>query len=232
MDGQALTFHLAGINNQNFIMRDEQTGSWWQQVSGEAIRGPMRGRRLRPMIHEELTFATWKAENPGGRVLRPDPAILAADHYAPADWEEKTAKRPVVTPANDDDALKPRELIIGIAIGSASRAYPHEAIRKQRILIDELGGVPVAIVLADDGRSVRAFDRRVNGRTLEFLALTESSSLRLVDAETGSTWDFTGIAISGPLFGQPLKRIPVLRDYWFDWKTYHPGTSVYSRGGT
>jgi len=25
-----------------------------------------------------------------------------------------------------------------------------------------------------------------------------------------------------------LMRIPVLKDYWFDWKTYNPGTSVYT----
>ena len=40
LDGRVLTFRLAGINNQNFIMRDEQTGSYWQQVSGKAISGP------------------------------------------------------------------------------------------------------------------------------------------------------------------------------------------------
>jgi hypothetical protein len=27
VDGITLTFRLAGINNQNFIMRDEETGS-------------------------------------------------------------------------------------------------------------------------------------------------------------------------------------------------------------
>ncbi|MBA3256470.1 MAG: DUF3179 domain-containing protein [Pyrinomonadaceae bacterium] len=37
VDGRQLHFQLAGINNQNFIMRDEETGSWWQQVNGEAI---------------------------------------------------------------------------------------------------------------------------------------------------------------------------------------------------
>ena len=43
IDGRTLHFHLAGINNQNFIMRDEETGSWWQQVTGEAILGPAEG---------------------------------------------------------------------------------------------------------------------------------------------------------------------------------------------
>jgi hypothetical protein len=32
------------------------------------------------------------------------------------------------------------------------------------------------------------------------------------------------------LVGKQLKRIAVLKDYWFDWKLYHPDTSVYTLG--
>ena len=46
IDGRVLTFRLVGINNQNFVMQDDQTGSWWQQVSGEAILGPLKGLSL------------------------------------------------------------------------------------------------------------------------------------------------------------------------------------------
>ena len=63
LDGQRLTFRLSGINNQNFVMRDEQTGTWWQQVSGLAIQGRLKGRRLTLVPHDELLFATWKAED-------------------------------------------------------------------------------------------------------------------------------------------------------------------------
>ncbi len=59
--GLRLTFHLAGINNQNFLMRDEETGTYWQQISGAASRG--RSRDASPTVHsDELTFATWRAE--------------------------------------------------------------------------------------------------------------------------------------------------------------------------
>jgi len=74
---------------------------------------------------------------------------------------------------------------------------------------------------------VRGFQRIVDGRKLEFFAKKDSDQLVLVDAETGSEWDFTGKAISGPLSGRQLKTVPVLKDYWFDWKNYHPTTFVY-----
>jgi hypothetical protein len=62
--GLRLTFHLAGINNQNFIMRDEETGTYWQQISGAAISGPLKGRHLTLVLSDELTLATWKLEQP------------------------------------------------------------------------------------------------------------------------------------------------------------------------
>ena len=230
MDGRELNFRLAGINNQNFIMRDAETGSWWQQVTGEAILGPLKGRRLRPISPDELSFATWKGEKPQGRVLRPDERIAVSGRYAPANWEEEVAGMPVVTPTDADSLLEPRTLVVGITINGASKAYPFSALQQQSPIIDTLGGVPLLILVGDDKKSVRAFERSLDKRKLELFAKPDASPLRLVDAETGSLWDFTGKAVAGPLTGRPLPRIPVLSDYWFDWKAYHPNTTIYTLG--
>ena len=81
-------------------MRDEETGSWWQQVTGEAIQGPLAGQHLSPVDYDELTFSTWKRESPQGRVLKPDEAIERANQYARADWDQRMAKVPVTTSAS------------------------------------------------------------------------------------------------------------------------------------
>jgi hypothetical protein len=51
----------------------------------------------------------------------------------------------------------------------------------------------------------------------------------LLDATTASEWNFQGCAISGPAQGKCLDRLPVLKDYWFDWRNYHPDTTIYKR---
>jgi hypothetical protein len=242
VDGRVLHFHLAGINNQNFIMRDEETGSWWQQVTGEAILGPLKGHRLKNVFHDELSFGLWKQEQPQGRVLRPDERILAANEYETSDWEQRMARAPVVTGTDKDHRLQPRTLVIGITLGSKSMAYPHSALVKQSPIMDFIGAVPVVIVLGPDNRSVRAYERTVGGRRLEFFKTGEGASaieqpkttaagqFQLLDGETGSVWNFEGKAISGPLSGSQLKKLPVLEDYWFDWRIYHPETFVYEIG--
>jgi hypothetical protein len=230
VEGRQLHFRLAGINNQNFIMRDEETGSWWQQVTGEAIQGALKGQKLKPVFHDELTFGVWKRENPNGRVLRPDEKILQAGKYAPPNWEERMLKTPVTTSRDFGDALEPRALIVGIAINGESKAYPMSALEKQSPIVDRLGGKEIIVVLGEDKKSVRAFESAVDGRRLEFLMKPDVSPLELIDAETGSVWDFMGKAVSGELAGKQLTKIAVLKDYWFDWKSYNPETRIYNLG--
>ena len=230
VNGRVLHFHLAGINNQNFIMRDEETGSWWQQVTGQAIFGPLKGQHLKSVIQDELTFGLWKKERPQGRVLRPDEAIERAGKYAPANWEERIAKVPVTTSAALKKELDPRALVVGINVNGSTRAYPFDALLKQSPIIDEVERVPILLVLGEDKKSVRAFDRTIDGRKLEFFLKPNVSPLRLVDAQTGSEWDFSGKAVSGAAAGKQLSKIAVLNDYWFDWTTYNPNTTLYQLG--
>ena len=236
VDGRVLHFRLAGINNQNFIMRDDETGTWWQQVTGLALHGPLKGRQLKAVFHDELSFAIWKREQPQGRVLKPDERIAALNRYEAADWEMRVGRMRVVEGADVDKRLAPRTLVIGLDVGGKSKAYPLDALQKQSPVVDMVGSVPVMVMLGDDRRSVRAFERTVDGRRLEFFQKTDENRAvvradpQLIDAETGSTWNFEGKAVAGPLAGRQLKKLFVLEDYWFDWRIYHPDTSIYDIG--
>jgi hypothetical protein len=95
--------------------------------------------------------------------------------------------------------------------------------------MDKVGRTPVLIVLGEDGKSIRTFKRTVEGQEREFFLKPNSSPLRLID-DKGTEWDFTGTALNGTPAGKQLTRIAALKDYWFDWKTYNPKTSVYTLG--
>ena len=228
MDGRALSFRLAGINNQNFIMQDRETGSWWQQVSGEAIQGPLKGKKLSRVFHDELTFAGWTRERPGGRVLRP--AADSAWMRFSSSWEKETAELPVRVHATLDAKLAPRALIAGVEIAGIAKAYPVDRVLAQAPVHDRLGGVSIVLVVGSDGRSIRAFEARLDGLPLEFIRPAEGDPGVVVDVGSGSRWSFQGEAISGPLTGRRLVPVYLLLDYWFDWYTYHPKTGVYFLG--
>jgi len=51
----------------------------------------------------------------------------------------------------------------------------------------------------------------------------------LIDDATGSEWNFQGCATSGKAKGYCLDWIPMLKDYWFDWRNHNPATTVYGK---
>ncbi len=221
-------FHLAGINNQNFLMRDEETGSFWQQITGTAIAGPFKGAKLTLVPQDELTFGLWKKEQPNGTVLAP----LARDaaKYEKATWESEIAKLPTVIHATKG-TLPDRETILGVSMNGAARAFPLSALTLQSpVLIDDVGGQPMMLVLGPDGQSVRAFSRVVGTSTLDFYGHgggNSDDSWALQDSNSLSNWSFEGCAVSGEMKGQCAPRIYVLKDFWFDWQHYHPDSSIY-----
>ena len=225
--GLRLTFHLAGINNQNFIMRDEQTGTYWQQISGKAISGPLTGRQLTPIHSDELTFATWKSEEPQGSVLR-DVSRYAAN-YAPKDWDVRMRRAPTVIDFREH-GLKARDLMLGIQAFGASRAFLYDQVIREKLVKDRVGGEPVLLVVGPDGESVRAFRDRIPGvdGPPDFYRMDGNpAGAPLMDAATGSQWNFQGCAVSGKAKGVCLEPVEMLKDYWFDWRNYNPSTTIY-----
>ena len=223
--GLALTFHLAGINNQNFLMRDEETGTFWQQINGRAVSGPLAGLQLEPVYSDEVTFVLWRNEAPDGTVLKP----LARDagEYEAKDWDVRMASVPTVLDFKNS-GLQSRELVLGVEAFGASRAYPVKRIMTAKLLEDRLGGEPILIVLGPDGRSIRVFQARLpqQERAGEYY---RTSDALFMDSETGSEWNFGGCAVSGKQTGACLKPVYALKDYWFDWRNYHAETTIFRR---
>ena len=221
--GRELHFYLAGINNQNFLMRDRETGSWWQQVTGRAIAGELAGSALELMPNDELTFALWKSESPHALVLAP---VAGHEKDYDKEWEKEVAKYPVPM-TFPGQRLKDRDVILGVEIGGQARAFSLAKVRGESPVEDKIAGVPVALVNGPDGESVRVFRSQWNGLDIELYRDAQSPEWRLLDSQ-GNGWNFAGCAISGPAVGQCLEKINFLKDYWFDWKNYNPRTTVYS----
>jgi hypothetical protein len=218
-----LNFYLAGINNQNFLMRDRETGTWWQQITGKAIFGPLKDAALDLAPSDELSFGLWKREAPGGQVLTP---VARDQNEYDSQWEAAVRKLPVVISFPGTE-LKSREVVVGLEVSGEARAYPVDTILQQSPIQDRLGGNPVLLVAGPDGKSVRAFRSRLDGSEVEFFRKNGSSDFLLVDSANASEWNFKGCAVSGSATGKCLEALPASKDYWFDWRNYHPDTTVY-----
>lgn len=229
--GVTLTFHLAGINNQNFLMRDTETGTYWQQISGRAIAGPLRGTQLQLVPSDELTFALWKTEEPAGMVMKDVPAYV--DGYAAKNWDLKMKRAPTVLSFREH-GLDNRDIMLGVTAFGESRAFPYAKVLSEGLVEDHVGSAAIILLVGPDQQSVRAFHNANPGGAaggnvpLEFFRTADGM---MIDSQTGSRWNFRGCAVDGKSAGRCLARIEAIKDYWFDWRQYHPGTTVYLGSG-
>ena len=148
-----------------------------------------------------------------------------------------------VTTLPKGSPFAPRQLVVGVTADGVSKAWSLDDLKAARVQLDVVGSTPLMIVVGEDGKSVRVFDRRIDGRETEFAALVRDEprtrladspqpgqsqrGAMFVDVDTGSEWDFGGRAISGPLAGRTLDAHPAPPEYWFDWQTYQPKTLVH-----
>jgi hypothetical protein len=125
-----------------------------------------------------------------------------------------------------------RNPVLGVVVGGEARVYPIHLIEPHQIVNDEVGGVPIVVTYDPLMAVPRAYRREVGGRTLSFgvSGLVHNSNFLLYDRETESLWvQFTGAAISGPLAGKKLERIPMPQELLRTWLGRHPRSRVLSR---
>jgi hypothetical protein len=106
-------------------------------------------------------------------------------------------------------------------------AYPLRMMAYHRLVNDHLGGV--ILVVYDPSSGVgQMYDRMVDGKELSFDPAEPVNGVPTVqDRETKSVWStITGGALSGPLKGQRLGRVPSIIMTWGLWKRLHPDSYV------
>lgn len=216
-DGEVLDLGAIGIRDGTLIMYDVQTRSWWSQLFGKAISGPMKDKKLVKLPSTMTTWKKWKAVHPDttAYIKRSIPYHEQSD-YSGSYIAEMATK--------GDGPVEAIDLVVGVEGHEVAKAYLLRYLAKNRVLNEELEGHPIVVMLTEELDTARILDRSVDGKTLTF-SLADGD--RLQDAETGSLWDpMTGEAVSGALKGKRLKAFVSTYSLWYAWEKYRPDTEL------
>ncbi|GAB3935464.1 hypothetical protein GCM10028804_54530 [Larkinella terrae] len=214
-------FRLVGMDHFNAMFEDKTTGSWWRQVNGEAIAGPLKGQYLPGFQAEQMTLKAWTELHPETLVLQPDSTFK--EQYANMEPYERGKTKRKLT-GRDSLTWKPKSWVVGVEQNKTARAYDWSQLLKQKVTNDSLAGTPLLLMVASDSATFHVWNRKVNGQTLRFSA---DSTDTFRDQETGSRWNRNGICTEGLLKGKKLARIPASQEYLHSWETFHPASSRY-----
>jgi hypothetical protein len=221
--GDVLSFgNTSALYESDLVMVDRSTGSYWWQVAGTAIVGPLTGAGLEPLPSTVATWADWTSQHPETLVLTRDTGYnrpYERDAFAGyADIVDSGRFAFPVGEAARDDRLQPSALVVGVVIAEVARAYPVDNLIDP--INDEVGGEAIVVFPTDGGATV--FSAVVDGETLQF----QNSAGDLVDVETGSVWNQAGLAVSGAHKDAALEPIPSRTTFWFAFVGAFPDVQV------
>lgn len=196
----------------------------WSQALGQGIVGKHTGLKLERVPFDVASWKDWKQLYPDTKVLSRDTGSsrpYGVDPYGNY-YTNKDLFFPV---SNKDDRLGRKEIIVGLENGRQFKAYKLQQIQDAKLINDRIGNKSLAIFSLHPFM-VRVFDSTLDGQKLDFQY--NNDNRKVTDRQTGSEWNFDGIATTGAMKGKNLIRLPFDEGFWFEWIAFHPGTELYA----
>jgi len=152
---RTLTFIVSGkLWRDSLIMMDRETETLWSHVTGEAIRGELKGARLESMPVAYTTWGKWKAEHPDTLVLTKEEAVDGSPYEGYQNDPERfgitRAKRVI-------EKLPGKAVVHGAVVGGQAVAVTDQTMQKAEQRETTVSGRKILFRRSADG-AVRAFE--------------------------------------------------------------------------
>ncbi|MEI6409540.1 MAG: DUF3179 domain-containing (seleno)protein [Bacteroidota bacterium] len=214
VSGQPETFRLVGMDHFNAMFEDNRSGSWWQQATGTAVAGPLKGTQLPELPATQGSLAEWLKLYPQSKIMQADSTF--SDEYADMDTYDVGIGRGKLT-YTDTLSWKEKSWVIGIQTDRAAKAFDWNRLKQERIINDRVGNQHVVLALASDNKSFFAYARPDSGMRF---------SIRNDTLCCGNqSWTLLGRPVSPET--QELKKVQAYQEFWHSWDTFHPRSAQY-----
>ena len=244
VDGVPSEFGVSGLlRNSDMIMYDRNGENLWQQFLGEAIVGDATGTRLEFLPSLLISYDDFKGSYPEGVVLSNATGFGRRYGQNPYVGYDRAGSNPFLFDGVIDGRLTATERVIALTVEDVGEdvAYPYSVLSEMGAVNDNRGGQDIvifhqfgtasaldaaAIAAGKDVGAAVVFSRMVDGQSLTF----EQDEGLFVDAETGTKWNITGLAVEGELVGTQLDPVVHGNHFWFSWAAFKPDTEIYTGG--
>lgn len=241
-DGNQYDFGSSGfLYRSNKLMFDRQTGTLWNQLTGDPVLGELVGQEVAldvlPIVL--TTWADWRTAHPQTLVLDVETGFQRT--YAPgAAYADYFASELTMFPVwQRSDLLPDKSQIYAVRVGGLPKAFPLSALTAEQVVNDSVGETNVVLFAPrqtveitgesqrtgiersySPGTAVRAYERGA-------LTFSLNESGQIIDQD-GRVWQATERALIGPA-GEELARVGGHLAYWFGWFAFFPNTAVYGQ---
>jgi uncharacterized protein DUF3179 len=153
VDGRRLHVSAGGLSNGVVMLRDDETGSYWNSLTGEAQIGPLSGKSMEIFGLKRMRAGEARATRPDLVVLRAPTSAYGRvwstlvnsltrtpEGYMPSFFRKSFDKE------REDPRRRELELGLGVVSGGKARFYPaSELAKRESPFVDELGGTAIVV---------------------------------------------------------------------------------------
>ena len=220
--GDVHRFAEHGLYNGLFLMRDEESGTFWDHMTGEAVYGPLVGSALEVSSLMQTTVEQVLGQDSGALVALSDRAFYTDEQMSLAgllgNIRGRLSRLFSSTVKEEDDRRPTMDLGMGIWDGEEARYYPYELITASgNAVLDDFAGRRLVVYLDPSAYALAA---------------------AYIDTE-GITWDekvlhfSDGSYIEGGVFHDPsgeraqIERPRQVFTRWYGFALTFPETEIY-----
>ncbi len=202
VDSVRHTFQASGSLWQDaLVMQDIESKSLWSQISGEAIQGDLKGKKL-TMFNNffHSTFAEFKKQYPNGLMLKKEIIGDAGSHYNK--YMEDSTKFGLF--GRDDTFIKlgGKELVFGIRHGDKIVAVSKDYLTKNSYYAFKSGESTILLSYDTETETINAYETNYNLKNGKIIDEINKAELK------------------------KYKSVPVVTAYWFAWISFFSETEL------
>lgn len=206
--GKKAQFRLVGMDHFNAMMEDASTKSWWQQATGEAVAGPLKGKQLPEIYSTQTSLAAWIKLYPHTLIMQSNPEFK--DHYDTSFNYESGKSRKDLTGSNPNSGAG-KSWVVGLKRDGKTKFIDWNELKRKRIVQVEMNPAKVFVVLLNDNKSFFAYEN-------PFGAMPKLVNGTLViEADKRYTYQLNGQGIGDT---QNLKPVKAYQEFLHSWKHF------------
>lgn len=214
------TFGVSGrLINNNLVMYDRATETWWPQIPATSIPGPWNAdpgtHSLREFRLVWTTWEQWQDRHPDTRVLSTDTGF--AKNYGSDPYGSYNPRKgyyesddTLFEPLREDDRFGMKRVFMGARTPEGAVAFDKSTLLEEGLVTGDLADTPVAAIA----------DRRL-----------DTAYVYLNPDERTVTVDGGSVQVGDSSYEPddlPLARVHTFDAMWFAWHGYYPDTDVYA----
>ncbi len=215
------TFGVSGrLVNNNLIMYDRSTETWWPQVLATAVPGTWNEDPPIESLQEFrvvwTTWERWSKTYPDTQVLSRETGFARnydSDPYGsynPREGYYSPEASPMFNSLSDDDRLQPKTVVLGARTSEGAAAFEKTTLAQEKLVPGEIGSTPV----------LAGYEPELD--TGYVYKNPEGAQFSYRDGEVVDEAEETYAPDSLPL--EPIIAFDAM---WFAWSGFYPDTTLY-----